>query len=87
MMLYRNRKLERESAWKEKMMSFHVINGTFKLGLKAVAQTGLVLRTENAPGCVKLGHHHETAPLPRESPEFSQKLAGQMSGYTMFMTD
>lgn len=54
-----------------KMMSFHVINGTFKLGLKAVAETGLVLRTENAPGCVKFGHHHETAPLPHESPELS----------------
>lgn len=40
-----------------KMMSFNVINGTFKLGLKAIAETGLVLRTENALGCVKLGHH------------------------------
>lgn len=38
----------------KKMMSFHVINGTFKLGLKAVAETGLVLRTENAPGVCKV---------------------------------
>ena len=42
-------------------MSFNVINGTFKLGLKAIAETELVLRTENALGCVKLGHHHEAA--------------------------
>lgn len=32
----------------EKMMSLNVTNGTCKLGLKAVAETGLVLRRQSA---------------------------------------
>lgn len=42
---------------------FNVIDGIFKLGLEAVSETGLVLRRENATGCVKLGHHHEAASI------------------------
>lgn len=39
------------------------INGTFPLGLKAVAETGLVLGRENATGGVELGHPHEAASI------------------------
>lgn len=49
---YRNRKLEKEVHLERRMMSFSVINGTFRLGLKAAAETRLVLRRENAAGCV-----------------------------------
>lgn len=55
-MPYRNRKPEEGISLERKAVSSNVINGTFKLGLKAVAETGLVLRRENAAGCVKLDH-------------------------------
>lgn len=44
-------------------MSLNDIKGTFKLDLKAVAETGLVLRRENAAGPMKLGHPHEAASI------------------------
>lgn len=62
-MPYRNRKLEEGISLGRKVMSLIGINCTFKLGLKAVVETGLVLRRENATGCMKLGHPHEAASI------------------------
>lgn len=62
-MPYRNRKLEEAVSSERQTMSLNVIDGIFKLGLKAVSETGLVLRRENATGCVKLGHHREAASI------------------------
>lgn len=42
----RNRKLEEGVSLERKMNNSNVINGTFKLGLEAFAETGLVPRRE-----------------------------------------
>lgn len=58
-----NRKLEERINLERRVMSLTGINGTFKLGLKAVAETGLVFRRGNAAGSMKLGHPHEAASI------------------------
>lgn len=42
----RNRKLEEGVSLERKLNNSNVINGTFKLGLEAFAETGLVPRRE-----------------------------------------